>query len=113
MRLKAPRTVPLPDASMPPRSEPSSPAKPSVESSAPLPGAAVPGTQSAVAQPAAAASVPLSPGAPPDSRFETPDSNTHVPDTKSQAPDSNLTQTTESREPEKRRAPEHTRSHQV
>jgi nucleoid-associated protein YgaU len=98
---KGSATVPIPDESMPPHSEPSSSAKPSVETSAPLPEAAGPGTESPVAKPATPAPVPPSIGAPPDSRFETLNSKTQDADHKSPAPESNLTQATESREPEK------------
>lgn len=89
------------DESMLPRSEPSTPVKPAVESSAPVLGAAVSETQSTLAQPLTAAPPPLSPVPSPDSRIEPPALNTQGSDTKSQAPDSSRTQTTESREPEK------------
>jgi len=95
-------TVPLPNESTPPPNQPSSPAKPSVEGSAPLLRAAVRGAQSGVTHSATAGPVALSPGAQPDSRLETRDANNQVSDNRSQATDSNPTRTGDSREPDMR-----------
>ena len=89
------------DESMLPRSEPSTPVKPAVESSAPVLGAAVSGTQSS-----SGTTVDGSATAPEPCTFarfsdRAPALNTQGSDTKSQAPDSSRTQTTESRGPEK------------
>jgi nucleoid-associated protein YgaU len=94
--------VPLPDQSIPVRSEPSSRARSGAGSSAPESEAADPGNQNAASQRLSAGPPSLSPVPSPDSRLETPVSSTQLPDTKSQAADSNPTQMTESHEPEKR-----------
>jgi nucleoid-associated protein YgaU len=94
--------VPLPIVPTPPQSEPTSPAKPVVESSAPSPAAAGPGPQSIATEPPAAPPNPTSPGAASDSRFETPSIATPTPAAEALPPDPTVTQTTDSRGPEQR-----------